>query len=72
MLSTGARRTVGATNVTMRTTAIVVSIVLLSLLLILFGVAATALVLVWPPLGLGALAAGIGARLLHETRNQTP
>jgi hypothetical protein len=63
---------VHTTNVSMRTIAAVVSLVLLSLLLILFGIAATALVIVWPPLGLGAIAAGVGARLLHETRNQIP
>lgn len=73
MWSTEGRRTVGtATDVTMRTIAVVVSIVLLSLLLILVGITATALVLVWPPFGLGAIAAGVGARLLHETRNSIP
>lgn len=56
-------------DVRMRTIATVVSIVLLSLLLILVGASAVALTIVWPPLGVGTIAAGAGVRLLHEIRN---
>lgn len=56
-------------DVTMRTIANVVARLVLACLLIIFGLAAAALVVVWPPLGVGTLIAGAGARLLHEHRH---
>lgn len=62
----------GRTIVTMRTIAVTVSHVLLGLFLILFGAVAIALMFVWVPLGAGTIAAGAGARLLHEIRDPLP
>lgn len=56
----------------MRTIAVTVSHVLLGLFLILFGAVAIALMFVWVPLGAGTIAAGAGARLLHEIRDPLP
>lgn len=58
----------GAADVTMRTIANIVATIVLALLLILLGFTAVALMVVWPPLGIGTLLAGAGARLIHELR----
>lgn len=56
-------------NVTMRTVAFVVSLILLSLLLILTGVVCAVAMVAWPPAGAGVFAAGVGLRLLYETHH---
>lgn len=58
-------------DVALRTVAQIVAYVVLGLLLIVFGLAGVALCVVWPPLGIGTLGIGAGARVLHEHRRTT-